>query len=89
MIRSIATLALTTTLGVGFLSLAVPSDATPMPTPKSGLYIPCEYEDSNNCVWDAKHMGNGEGRSFIATSKGKVIFLPHRAAHALTEPGVW
>lgn len=26
---------------------------------------PCQYEDSSNCYWDAKTMGNGQGRSFV------------------------
>ncbi len=24
----------------------------------------CEYEDSDNCFWDARFRGNGDGRSF-------------------------
>lgn len=43
----------------------------------------CKYEDSRNCVWDARHRGNGEGRSFI-NRNGKITFISHRAAHALT-----
>lgn len=44
---------------------------------------PCRYEDSRHCVWDAKHMGNGGGKSFIATRDGKVIYISHRLAHRL------
>jgi hypothetical protein len=25
----------------------------------------CEYEDSDNCYWDASSVGNGEGISFV------------------------
>lgn len=25
----------------------------------------CEYEDSENCYWDASTMGNGVGVSFV------------------------
>lgn len=25
----------------------------------------CEYEDSQNCIWDAQKSGNGEGNSFV------------------------
>lgn len=25
----------------------------------------CEYEDSENCYWDATTMGNGTGTSFV------------------------
>lgn len=44
---------------------------------------PCKFEDSTFCVWDARHMGNGEGKSFMTTKKGKVIFISHRLAHRL------
>lgn len=27
---------------------------------------PCPAEDSDNCHWDAKHQGNGKGRSFTS-----------------------
>lgn len=26
---------------------------------------PCEWEDSENCYWDAQKQGNGKGQSFI------------------------
>lgn len=30
------------------------------------LAVPaCPTEDSNNCYWDARTQGNGQGRSFI------------------------
>lgn len=29
------------------------------------LLPPCEWEDSNNCYWDAANRGDGYGRSFI------------------------
>lgn len=33
------------------------------------LAIPtCEFEDSNNCFWNASERGNGEGVSFLAWS---------------------
>ena len=44
---------------------------------------PCKYEDSTNCVWDAKHMGNGQGKSFVVKKGGKVIFIKHRLAHGM------
>lgn len=43
----------------------------------------CEYEDSTNCVWDARHMGNGIGRSFIVHEDGSVTYVSHRRAHRL------
>ena len=47
-------------------------------------YLACEYEDSNGCVWDAEHMGNGIGDSYVVTTRGDVHYIPHRAAHLLT-----
>lgn len=29
------------------------------------LTTPCAQEDSYNCVWDGKTMGNGTGDSFV------------------------
>lgn len=29
------------------------------------FFPPCEYEDSNNCYWDAASRGNGQGTSFV------------------------
>ena len=46
-------------------------------------YAPCAYEDSNNCVWDARHMGNGTGRSYVAKPDGRVIYVSHARAHYL------
>lgn len=43
----------------------------------------CEYEDSNSCVWDARHMGNGSGESFKVNEWGKVTYISHRRAHRL------
>jgi hypothetical protein len=30
----------------------------------TSLLYPCEYEDSVNCVWDARGRGDGEGTGF-------------------------
>lgn len=48
-------------------------------------WSPCEFEDqATPCIWDAKHMGNGSGRSFKVTRHdGSVKFIPHRRAHYL------
>lgn len=35
------------------------------------------------CVWDATHMGNGEGRSFRVNRAGEVKRISHARAHAL------
>lgn len=50
------------------------------------VWEPCEYEDSNNCVWNAKRMGLGGGDSYVATSKGRVIHIKHWQAYRLLHP---
>lgn len=37
--------------------------------------VPCKWEDSRNCYWDARSRGNGHGRSFV-TLKGKTYYSP-------------
>lgn len=78
----IATLALTAALAFG---VAAPADAIrPMPgATHQKVWQPCLYEDSINCIWDAKHRGNGKGKSFKATKKGKIKYISHRKAHRL------
>jgi hypothetical protein len=44
---------------------------------------PCKFEDSNFCVWDARHMGNGQGSSYVVTKRGKTIYVSHRLAHRM------
>lgn len=44
---------------------------------------PCQYEDSSFCVWDAKHQGNGKGRSLQAQGKGEFQFITHKRAYRL------
>ena len=47
----------------------------------------CIYEDGSGqrrCIWDAIHMGNGEGDSFISREFGDDIrYISHRRAHRL------
>ena len=52
----------------------------------------CEYEDGSSqkvCIWDAKHQGNGEGKSGIiikgGTRTAKYIAIPHRTAHRIID----
>lgn len=45
---------------------------------------PCHHEDSTTrCIWDARHRGNGEGRSFKITRHGCHKWVSHRKAHRL------
>lgn len=50
----------------------------------------CQYEDGSGqarCVWDARHNGNGVGRSYVVVHGGrddaKIRFVSHRRAHRL------
>lgn len=37
---------------------------------------PCQYEDEQDCYWDAQRMGNGNGWSFI-NLHGTYIYFEH------------
>jgi hypothetical protein len=54
-------------------------------TSPHGAYEKCANEDSKDCVWDARHRGNGMGQSFY-TGTGRspnLWYLPHHVAHFL------
>ena len=58
--------------------------------PKANAAPACIYEDGSSqarCVWDAKHMGNGEGRSVLiingGTDNAKIKYISHKKAHRL------
>ena len=46
---------------------------------------PCVYEDDVHCVWDARHLGNGEGRFFKVQRDGERVYITHRRAHRLID----
>jgi len=69
-----------------------PAHATPTPTPTVTVTAtpeptlpPCEYEDSDNCAWDAGEQGNGAGTSFV-TLNG-VTYYPDAEPAEGDEPG--
>lgn len=68
---------LAATMLVGHSSADAAYDRTP----------PCKFEDGSGqarCVWDARHMGNGAGRSLLFTQGGEEIkVITHRRAHRL------
>lgn len=39
-------------------------------------------EGGTRCVWDARHMGNGSGRSFFVNASG-VHYVSHARAHSM------
>lgn len=49
----------------------------------------CESEDQEYgpCLWDARTMGNGSGRSFIVEEDGSVSYLRWRDAREVSFPG--
>lgn len=59
--RLIATLAIVGTLITGGAALTAAASTAPV----SALPA-CAHEDSDNCYWDAKTQGNGQGRSFVS-----------------------
>lgn len=79
MTRRLATLA---TYALALAPAVVLSVAIAQPADAAGI-VPCEYEDSRSCVWDARHMGNRSGRSFIAGPNGGVKYITHARAHRL------
>jgi hypothetical protein len=70
------------TVMIVLLGLAVRADAQPR-----SEYMPCSTDEGpdadRNCVWDARHNGNGMGDSYFVGEGGKVYPLPHHIAHAL------
>lgn len=45
---------------------------------------PCyEGDEVGACVWDARHMGNGAGRSYLIQRDGDKMWITHRRAHRL------
>nr|DAY33785.1 MAG TPA: hypothetical protein [Caudoviricetes sp.] len=49
----------------------------------------CESEDQEfgPCLWDARSMGNGQGRSFIVEEDGSISYLRWRDAREVAFPG--
>jgi hypothetical protein len=60
----------------------------PVPSPDGGTRTPCATEDSGarGCVWDARHTGDGDGRSYVlptGSADDRVTYVTHNRAHAL------
>lgn len=71
--------------GVVGASQADATEGGGRPAPK---FQPCEEGvDVGKCVWDARHMGNGKGRSYKIRWNGEQQFISHRRAHQLAYPG--
>ena len=89
-------------LGVMGLAGCVPAYAAEEPTPTGGWVLAstgapvdvsetpaCESEDQEfgPCLWDARSMGNGQGRSFIVEEDGSVSYLRWRDGREVAFPG--
>lgn len=89
-------------LGVMALAGCVPAYAAEDTAPAGGWVLAstgapvdvsetpsCESEDQEYgpCLWDARTMGNGSGRSFIVEEDGSVSYLRWRDARELEFPG--
>lgn len=89
-------------LGVMGLVGCVPAYAAEEPTPSGGWVLAstgapvdvsetpaCESEDQEYgpCLWDARSMGNGVGRSFIVEEDGSVSYLRWRDGRETAFPG--
>lgn len=89
-------------LGVMGLVGRVPAHAAEDATPAGGWVLAstgapvdvsetpaCESEDQEYgpCLWDARTMGNGQGRSFIVEEDGSVSYLRWRDGREIAFPG--
>lgn len=89
-------------LGVMGLVGCAPAYAVEEPAPAGGWVLAstgapvdvsetpaCESEDQEfgPCLWDARTMGNGQGRSFILEEDGSVSFLRWRDGREIAFPG--
>lgn len=64
--------------------------ATGTPADAAKSWAPCKYEDGSGqarCVWDGRHMGNGEGKSLLIRNGGEdsatYTVVTHKRAHRL------
>lgn len=66
---------------------AAPSSRVDPVFPRGLPYAPTEDSCfTKRCVWDAKHQGNGRGRSYILTEhRGDFLvrYITHKRAHRL------
>lgn len=74
------------TAALAFAATPVAAAPTQDPVPRPKALRPCLTEnDAKACVWDAKHMGNGLGSSFLLLPSGRVVYIKHSDAHRLVK----
>lgn len=80
-----------TIAGAVLATIAGPAATAAAPTAHARPLEPCPTDEATGhaCVWDAQHMGNGTGHSFLVPPgtpqhpDGRIIRLTHREAHRL------
>ena len=102
MSKSVMRMVVALVLGVMALVGCVPAYAAEDAAPAGGWVLAetgapvdvsgtpaCESEDQEYgpCLWDARSMGNGQGRSFILEEDGSVSYLRWRDGRELAFPG--
>lgn len=102
MSKSVMRMMVALVLGVMALAGCVPAYAAEDTAPAGGWVLAstgapvdvsetpaCESEDQEYgpCLWDARTMGNGRGRSFIVEEDGSVSYLRWRDAREVAFPG--
>lgn len=102
MSKTVTRMVVALVLGALALAGCVPAYAAEDPSPVGGWVLAstgapvdvsgtpaCESEDQEYgpCLWDARSMGNGSGRSFIVEEDGSVSYLRWRDAREVAYPG--
>ena len=102
MSKSVMRMVVALVLGVMALVGCVPAYAAEDTAPAGGWVLAetgapvdasetpaCESEDQEYgpCLWDARSMGNGQGRSFIVEEDGSVSYLRWRDGREIAFPG--
>lgn len=102
MSKSVMRMVVALVLGVMGLVGCAPAYAAEEPTPTGGWVLAstgapvdvsetpaCESEDQEYgpCLWGARSMGNGQGRSFIVEEDGSVSYLRWRDGREIAFPG--
>ena len=102
MSKTVTRMVVALVLGVMGLVGCVPAYAAEEPAPAGGWVLAstgatvdvsgtpaCESEgqEYGPCLWDARTMGNGQGRSFIVEEDGSVSYLRWRDAREVAFPG--
>lgn len=75
---TLALIAMAAALTAGAIVAAPDAESRP-----ARPHTACQTEDSTWCVRDAKHSGNGKGRSYWVDRSSVPHFVTHATAHAL------